>query len=434
VPPGRISLPAMSKLPFELLLALRYLRPKRSFVSIITLISIIGVALGVAVLIIVISVMSGFDHDLRNTILGFNPHLKVSRAGVAMDDYPVVAKSIAADPDVVGVSPFVCGPVVVQTGADSGHEAVADTPTLLGVDPASEGKINDLKGKIIDGKFDLHGRGLVVGCDFAYNLHLRVGDTLSVYSPGEIKKMKTDYDKHEQSAVLPDDYVVRGIFDAGYYEYDSRYIVSSLDNAQDLYGLNDAVHGLFVTVKDPDQATAVKQRLEQRLGPDFNLVTWLDENSNFLNAIKVEKTMMFFIMFFIVIVAAFGITCTLITFVVMKTREIGLLKAVGASNRQVMLVFVIQSIIVSVFGVASGTTLGLFAIYIRNDFLHFMNHLTGFELFPASIYGFSELPALVNPGDIAIICGGSLLICLLAAILPARHASKMNIVEALHHE
>ena len=144
--------------------------------------------------------------------------------------------------------------------------------------------------------------------------------------------------------------------------------------------------------------------------------------------------MMFYIMFFIVIVAAFGITCTLITFVVMKTREIGLLKAVGASNRQVMMVFVIQSEIVSIFGVATGVTLGLFAVYLRNDFLHFMNRLTGFELFPASIYNFSELPALIVPGDILIICGGSLLICLLAAILPSRHASKLNTVEALHHE
>jgi lipoprotein-releasing system permease protein len=144
--------------------------------------------------------------------------------------------------------------------------------------------------------------------------------------------------------------------------------------------------------------------------------------------------MMFYIMFFIVIVAAFGITCTLITFVVMKTREIGLLKAVGASNRQVMMVFVIQSEIVSIFGVATGVTLGLFAVYLRNDFLHFMNRWTGFELFPASIYNFSELPALIVPGDILIICGGSLLICLLAAILPSRHASKLNTVEALHHE
>jgi lipoprotein-releasing system permease protein len=189
-----------------------------------------------------------------------------------------------------------------------------------------------------------------------------------------------------------------------------------------------------VTIKDPNHAAVVQQRLERGLGADYRVTTWMDENSALLTAILVEKNMMFYLMFFIVLVAAFGITCTLITFVVMKTREIGLLKAVGASNRQVMAVFVSQSLIVSVFGVASGVALGLFAIYIRNDFLHFMNRLTGFELFPASIYGFGELPALIIHRDIVIICGGSLLICLLAAILPARHASKMNTVEALHHE
>lgn len=424
----------MSKLPFELLLALRYLRPKRSFVSIITLISVIGVALGVAVLIIVISVMSGFDHDLRGKILGFNAHLTVSQAGVPMKDYVRVAKTIAADPDVVGVSPFVLGPVVVQTQASPGRATVADTPLLRGVDVRTESKVSVLQKDIVEGTFDLSKRGLVVGCDFAANLNLRVGDTVSIYSPGEIKKMKDAADRHEQYVSVPDDYEIRGIFDTGYYEYNARFIVASLDNAEDLYDLNDAVHGLFVTIKDPDQAAAVKNRLAGVLGDDFRIITWMDQNSAMLDAILVEKNLMFYIMFFIVIVAAFGITCTLITFVVMKTREIGLLKAVGASNRQVMIVFVIQSVIVSVFGVFTGVTLGLFAIYVRNDFLHFMNHLTGFELFPAQIYGFGELPALIIPSDIIIICGGSLLICLLAAILPSRHASKMNTVQALHHE
>jgi len=424
----------MSKLPFELLLALRYLRPKRSFVSIITLISVIGVALGVAVLIIVISVMSGFDHDLRGKILGFNAHLTVSQAGVPMKDYQRVAKIIAADPDVVGVSPFVLGPVVVQTQASPGHSTEADTPLLRGVDVRTEGKVSVLQKDIIEGTFDLSGRGLVVGCDFAANLNLRVGDTLSIYSPGEIKKMKDAADRHEQYVSVPDDYEIRGIFDTGYYEYNARFIVSSLDNAEDLYDLNDAVHGLFVTIKDPDQAAAVQNRLEGALGDEYRVITWMDQNSAMLGAILVEKNLMFYIMFFIVIVAAFGITCTLITFVVMKTREIGLLKAVGASNRQVMIVFVIQSVIVSVFGVFAGVTLGLVAIWLRNDFLHFMKHLMHFELFPAKIYGFDELPALIIPSDIIIICGGSLLICLLAAILPARHASKMNTVQALHHE
>ena len=263
---------------------------------------------------------------------------------------------------------------------------------------------------------------------------LQVGDTVSIYAPRQVKEMKAAHDRHEDEAILPDDYEIRGIFDTGYYEYNARVVVTSLQNAQDLYELPESVHGVFVTLTDPDLVTSVKGRLEKALGPDYYVTTWMEQNSAMLDAILVEKNLMFYIMFFIVIVAAFGITCTLITFVVMKTREIGLLKAVGASNRQVMVVFVIQSVVVSVVGVAAGVMMGLLAIHIRNGFLHFMDRLTGFELFPAQIYGFDELPALIIPSDIIIICGGSLLICLLAAILPARHASKMNTVQALHHE
>lgn len=424
----------MSKLPFELLLALRYLRPERSFVSIITLISVIGVALGVAVLIIVISVMSGFDHDLREKLLGFNAHLTITHGGEPMTDYTRVAKLVAADNRVLGVSPFVLGPVLVQTQAKTNRAALQDAPMMRGADPRTEGKVSILPKDIVEGKFDLSGRGLVVGVDFAYNLHLRVGDTLSLYSARQIKKMQAAREKHQEEAILPDDYEVRGIFDTGYYEYNARVIIASLDNAQDLYDLEDAVHGLFVTLKDPDLARPVKRQLEGQLGPEYYVATWMEQNSAMLNAVMVEKNLMFYIMFFIVIVAAFGITCTLITFVVMKTREIGVLKAVGASNRQVMVVFVIQSLVVSISGVVVGVGLGLLAIYVRNGFLHLMNRIFGFELFPASIYGFDELPALIIPSDILIICGGSLIICLLAAILPSRHASKLNTVRALHHE
>src|SRR5690242_487482 len=173
----------MSRLPFELLLALRYLRPKRTFVSVITLISILGVALGVAVLIIVISVMSGFDHDLREKILGFNAHITISEPGHAMRDYPQVEKEVSKDKDVVGVSPFIFGPVLVETEGDTNHPSLQDAPMLRGVDPKTEGKISKLPDEILPGgEFDLSGRGLIVGVDFADNLGLSVGDHLSIYS------------------------------------------------------------------------------------------------------------------------------------------------------------------------------------------------------------------------------------------------------------
>jgi lipoprotein-releasing system permease protein len=424
----------MSRLPFELFLALRYLRPKRTFVSVITLISILGVALGVAVLIIVISVMSGFDHDLREKILGFNAHLTVSQTGQPMKNYEAVADAVAKNKNVRGVSPFVFGPVLVETAGDTNHPSLQDAPMLRGIDPATEGKISSLPQEIIEGKFDLSGRGLIVGIDFANNLGLRIGDHLSIYSAREIKKMKAAHDKKQDEAILPDDYEVRGIFDAGYYEYNARVIVTSIDNAQDLYDLNDSVHGLFVMLNDPYQAAEVKRQLTLALDGNYYVSTWMEQNSGILNALIVEKNVMFYLLFFIVLVAALCILSAQITFVVQKTREIGMLKALGASNLQISGIFLGQSAIIGVIGVAAGFGLGMLALAYRNQFLHFMNKLTGFELFPASVYGFGELPAIIMPRDVAIICVSSFFICIIGGVLPAIRAGRLKPVEALRYE
>jgi len=428
------SLPWMSRLPFELLLALRYLRPKRTFVSVITLISVLGVMLGVAVLIIVISVMSGFDHDLREKVFGFNAHLKVFARDDTLRDYAYWASQVVSNQHVKGVAPFVMGQVLVETQPESGQKRVF-APVIRGVAPQAEASVSTLPRSLVAGQFDLQRRGLVVGTVFADNLGLRVGDRVTVYSWKDLRKMKEGREQQREQAVLPDDYTVRGIFDAGYYEFNASFIVASLEDAQELFDLDDAdaVHGLIVALHDPLQPQTAARQLQQVLGPEFRVTTWMDDSPLML-AVLVEKNVMLYILFFIVIVAAFGITCTLITFIVMKTREIGLLKALGASHRQVLWVFLGQSLVVSVCGVLAGVGLGLTAIAYRNEFLDFLRRLTGFELFPASIYGFDRLPALVIPGDVAIICGGSLLICLLAAAFPARHASRLDPVEALRHE
>ena len=424
----------MSGLPFELFLALRYLRPKRTFVSVITLISILGVALGVAVLIIVISVMSGFDHDLREKILGFNAHLTVSRSGQTMNNYEAIANQIAQNKNVRGVSPFVFGPVLVETEGTTNRPSLQDAPMLRGIDPVTEGKISNLPKDIIDGKFDLSGRGLIIGADFASNLRLSVGDKLSIYSARQIKKMKEAHDKKQDEAILPDEYEVRGIFDAGYYEYNARVIVTSIENAQDLYDLNDSVHGLFVMLNDPYQAAAVKEDLYRTLDGSLYVSTWMEQNSGILNALIVEKNVMFYLLFFIVLVAALCILSAQITFVVQKTREIGMLKALGASNLQISGIFLGQSAIIGVIGVLCGFGLGMLALTYRNAFLHFMNRVTGFELFPASVYGFGELPALIMPRDVAIICISSFIICIVGGVLPAIRAGRLKPVEALRYE
>ena len=429
----------MSRLPFELFLALRYLRPKRTFVSVITLISIVGVALGVAVLIIVISVMSGFDHDLRDKILGFSAHLTVKESGAAMKNYPQVAAVIRANQDVRGVSPFVLGPVLVETQGDSNRPSMQDAPMLRGVDPASEGKVSKLPTEIKRGVFDLRGRGVIVGVDFADNLQLQVGDTLSIYSIREIKKMKEAREHRREVTILPDDYEVRGIFDTGYYEYNARVIVTSLANAQDLYDLQDSVHGLFVMLDDPYRADTVKTQLEQALNyklddGTFYAQSWMDDNSGILSALVVEKNVMFYLLFFIVLVAALCILSAQITFVIQKTREIGMLKALGATQLQISGIFLVQSAIIGVMGVAAGYGLGMLAVVYRNEFLHFMRNATGWELFPKSVYGFGELPALIMPNDVAIICISSFVICVLGGLLPAIRAGRLKPVEALRYE
>jgi len=421
----------MSKLPFELMLALRYLRPRRTFVSVITLISIIGVMLGVAVLIIVISVMSGFDSQLRDRILGFNPHLRVEAAR-PMTDYRRIMSVIASNSQVKGVAPYVLGQVLIKTEPDSGNPQVL-APVIRGIDPRLEEKISVLPHSIVAGSFDVKGRGLLVGKSIADRLGLSVGDRLAVYSIQKFEEWEQSRKGGSEEAPLADDYEVKGIFDVGYYEFNDLFVVCSLANAQDMYELEDSVQGLMVMLHDPAKANSVRAELTRFLGADYRISTW-SEDSPMMAAVVVEKNVMLFLLFFIVVVAAFGITCTLITFIVMKTREIGVMKALGASSGQVTGIFLAQSLMVSVLGVVAGLGLGLLSITYRNEFLGFLRRTTGAELFPAKIYGFTELPAMAVPRDIVIICGGSLAICLLAAAFPARYASRLKPVEALRYE
>jgi len=424
----------MSRLPFELLLALRYLRPKRTFVSIITLISIIGVSLGVAVLIIVISVMSGFDRDLRAKILGFNANLRIVANGETMENYNAVMDLVSSNRNVIGVAPYVFGPVFMETEPTNNQQPFFAVPNVRGADPARESSVSVLPQSIIAGKFDLSRHGLVIGSELARSLDLAVGDRVAIYSPSDLKKMKEHQGKSDEEAVLPEDYTITGIFDVGYFEYNYSIVVTSLENAQDLYDLGDSVHGLMVMLRDPYQAPAVQRELEKSLGDDYQITTWMQENSAILGALIVEKNVMFYLLFFIVIVAALCILSAQITFVVQKTREIGMLKALGASNLQISGVFLTQSAIIGVLGVLAGYGLGILALTYRNEFLHFMNHWTGFELFPASIYGFSALPAVIAVRDIALICGSSFVICILGGVLPAWRAGRLKPVEALRYE
>ena len=251
----------MSRLPFELLLALRYLRPKRTFVSVITFISVLGVAVGVAVLVIVISVMSGFDQQMRDTILGINAHLEIQDVDSTMTNYDAVMKIISSNANVTAVAPFVRGQVPLRTEPAQGQPLSA-APMLRGVDPQLETNVSIIPSRIVEGRFDLSGYGVVIGKTFAENMDLAVGDRVNIYSWKDIERLEKNRGKDVEETALPDEYEVRGIFDVGYYDFNALMIVVSLENAQELYNIDDSVHGLRVMIRDPYNAPEVKTQLE----------------------------------------------------------------------------------------------------------------------------------------------------------------------------
>jgi lipoprotein-releasing system permease protein len=344
-----------------------------------------------------------------------------------------VARTVNSNANVTAMAPLIMGPVLVETQPAEGAPQVG-APWIRGVDPRIETNISVLPSSIKYGKFDVSDRGVLVGVEFARKMNLAVGDRIEIGSPSVLRKWRESTKKQDGSVPVLPEYEVRGIFDVGYYEYNLSVIIVSLQDAQDLYDLKGQVQGAVVMVRDAYRAPFVAAELSKALGPNYRIYTWMEENSNLLDAVLVEKNVMFYVLFFIMIVAALCILSALITFVVQKTREIGMLKALGATDLQVGLLFLSQGAMVGAVGDLAGYGLGMLALAYRNEFLHFMRHATGFQLFPESIYGFPELPALIVRGDILLICGSAWLICTLGGFIPAWRAGRLKPVEALRYE
>jgi lipoprotein-releasing system permease protein len=429
------------KLPFSLFLALRYLRPKRTFISIITLVSVLGVTLGVTVLILVISVMTGFDRELRQKVIDFDANILVTTDGV-MQNWRELMPKIAKLPGVVAVAPYIQGPVIVE------YQNRRLAPMIRGIDPAEEERVTPLKKFISLGKLDLDGDSTVLGVELARKLGVTVGDKLTIYSPGnlgeildKLKALGNKKGPEEDQAledlkqvVLPKELTITGIFETGQYLHDSEFLLVPVFIGQELYGLGDALHGLTVKTTDPYDVARVKDEITKFLSPNEYAQTWIEMNKQYFDAVRLERSVMAFLLFFIVVVAAFGIMNTLITVTVQKRREIGIMKAVGATIWQIIGVFLFQGIVVGVFGTLSGLGLGMLLIRFRNEFSQWLSRALHIEIFPREVYQFSQIPAQIVPGDVIKICIAAFIICSLAALIPAYFAARVDPVKALRYE
>lgn len=424
----------------ELYLAGKYLRPRRNMVSIISLMSILGVMLGVTVLIVVMAVMTGFTDVMKAKLIETQAHFQIRSLQGWM---PLPGRAVEAVRRHGGdAAPVIQGATLVQFGP---QKRSLDTQAVIFAAPQEElVKHIDIKSYLKAGEFKLGREGrkcfAVISTDMAARWDIGVGDTFLVHSARKLTNLvkfnangKVELNQ-EGSVYLPSEFTVSGIYSAGKADFDRIIFFADPDDATDLFDLPwGSATSVFGWGRDPFDQEALLQALRAEL-PDCAVISWEEANRDFLDVLNVEKMMMFFLLIFIVLVAAFSITNTLITSVYQKTREIGLLKALGCSDGAVMRIFIFQGLLVGVAGSIAGTALGILVIRFRNDILQFASRVSGMELFPKKFYFFNELPAHIVGQDVALIVGASILLCTLGALLPAWRAARLDPAEALRYE
>ncbi|MDX9862897.1 MAG: ABC transporter permease, partial [Rhodospirillales bacterium] len=406
----------------ELFLAWRYLRPKRNAVSVITCISVLGVMLGVAVLIVVIAVMTGFTDEFKSKLLETTAHLQVFDMTRGYIDRPETVKAAAA---AIGAQ----AAPVVQQSALLQHEGRFVPKTVIGIYPDQDTAGIDVSGAVRYGSFSLESGEVMISDLVAAEMGIGIGDKLIIHAPAKLAKMvnvnrdgRVEFSEFSR-VYLPGEYKVSGIFSFGKYDFDRGVVFLNLDDADDLFGLPlGAANAVYVRIDNPFHPGPAQRALQQKL-PGLQIYTWQELNSKFLGVLAVEKNMQFFLLIFIVLVAAFSIANTLITVVVQKTREIGLLKALGAGGGTVMRIFLLQGFMVGLLGTGCGISLGLLVIRYRNAILGFLRWVTGQEVFPAEFYLFSQLPASIHGFDILWIGLVSMALCTCGGLLPAWRAA-----------
>lgn len=420
-------------MPFELFIGLRYLKAKRksTFISIITFISTAGVTLGVMALIVVLAVMTGFEADLKEKILGTNAHIVVIRSGAPMENYLPVMEKLKGFKGVEAATPFIYNQVMLSSGKN------VSGVVLRGIDVATDRQVTRLSKSVVEGGLDqLEPQmtagadplpGLLVGKELAKHLNLFLGDKVNVISPmgnitplGMMPRMKP--------------FRIVGIFNTGMFEYDSTLAYVSLGQAQSFFDLGDTVTGIQLKVSDVYHTGELSRVINREMGSGFYARDWMQMNKNILFALKTEKIVMFIILTLIVLVAAFGIASTLFMVVMEKTRDIAILKSMGATGSSIMKIFVLEGLIIGIIGTILGVASGLLVALNLEPIINVIQRVTGQNFFSKDIYYLDHFPSLVVRSDVILISVTAILISFLATLYPAWQASRMLPAEALRYE
>ncbi|MEM5787036.1 MAG: lipoprotein-releasing ABC transporter permease subunit [Syntrophobacteraceae bacterium] len=410
-------------LGFEFFISIRYLLAKRrqTFVSLITFISVAGVAVGVTALIVVLAVMNGFHEDLRNRILGVTSHVNIGSYGGVIPNYIELIEQVQKEPGVLGATPFIYAQVMITSGRS------VSGAILRGIEPLSASKVikiqeNLFRGNLADLSQQQQGAaypGVIIGKQLAQNLGIRVGEFVTIISPagrltpmGQVPKSKL--------------FQLVGVIESGMFEYDNTLAYVDLTSGQQFLGIGDAVTGIEVKVADIYKANEVAKGLQERLGPPYYVRDWMQMNSNFFQALKLEKVVMFIILTLIILVASFNIVSSLIMLVMEKGRDIAILKAMGATTASIRKIFVFEGFLIGL----SGTVLGVLGGFVL---CYALGRYKFIEL-PPDVYHISTLPVKMEAFDLIVIAFSAIAISLLATLYPSRKAARLDPAEALRYE